>query len=176
MKRNFIAAVLLFSFFAVIISSCEDLKSSTYISNQEKISDRDSLDFPIKKTDAEWKKILTSSQYYILREKGTELAFTGKYLDNHEKGVYECAGCGQILFNSDAKYNSGTGWPSFWKPYKPNSVVLVEDHSLGMNRIEVLCSKCGGHLGHVFDDGPAPTYQRYCINSEALVFKKSGNE
>lgn len=176
MKRNLVATFILFSFFVLIISSCENLKSNTYIGNQIKISVRDSLDFRIKKTDAEWKTILTSSQYYILRDKGTELPFTGKYLNNHERGVYKCAGCGRILFSSDAKYNSGTGWPSFWKPYSSRSVVLVEDHSIGMNRIEVLCSKCGGHLGHVFDDGPAPTYKRYCINSEALVFQKSNNK
>lgn len=176
MKRNLITAILLFPFLVIFISSCENLKSNTLIGNQIKISKKDSIDFSVNKTDTEWKRILTSSQYYILREKGTELPFTGKYLNNHEKGVYKCAGCGQILFSSDAKYNSGTGWPSFWKPYNSNSVVLVEDHSLGMARIEVLCSKCGGHLGHVFDDGPAPTYKRYCINSEALVFQKSDNE
>jgi len=118
-----------------------------------------------------WKKTLTPEQYRILREKGTELAGTGKLLHNKETGMYVCAGCGAELFSSDAKFESGTGWPSF-SDAMPDSVELKDDFSHGMRRIEVICKKCGGHLGHVFDDGPKPTGKRYCINSAALGFRK----
>jgi len=117
-------------------------------------------------------KILTPEEFHILREKGTEPAFTGKYLSNKKKGVYKCAGCGNELFLSDEKYDSGTGWPSFWAPASKDSIELMPDNSFGMRRTEVLCSKCGGHLGHVFNDGPKPTGLRYCINSIALDFKE----
>ena len=126
----------------------------------------------VVRTDAEWKKILTPEQYNILREKGTEAPFTGKYYDNHEKGIYRCAACGNELFSSETKFESGTGWPSFWQPIAPGHVDDQHDGSLGMDRTEVLCARCGGHLGHVFDDGPAPTHLRYCINSAALTFEK----
>jgi peptide-methionine (R)-S-oxide reductase len=121
--------------------------------------------------DEGWEKKLTPEQFDILRRKGTEAAFTGKLLHNKEKGGYVCAGCGNELFSSDKKFDSGTGWPSF-SDIKPGSVVLKEDRSLGMARIEVRCARCGGHLGHVFDDGPKPTGKRYCINSAAMGFKK----
>jgi peptide-methionine (R)-S-oxide reductase len=124
----------------------------------------------VVKTDAEWKKVLTPQQYYILREAGTEIAGTGPYLDNHAKGVYVCAACGQPLYSSDTKFESGTGWPSFWQPFSPKSILTKRDSTLGMARIEVLCSRCGGHLGHVFDDGPPPTGLRYCMNGAALKF------
>ncbi len=124
----------------------------------------------VVKPDAEWKKILTPEQYHILREAGTETAGTGPFLENHAKGVYRCAACGQLLYSSDAKFDSGTGWPSFWKPFSPQSILTKKDTSLGMPRIEVLCSRCGGHLGHVFDDGPPPTGLRYCMNGYALKF------
>lgn len=127
----------------------------------------------ITKTEQEWKKELTPEQFHILREKGTERAFTGKYWNNHEAGTYRCAACGQPLFSSDTKYESGTGWPSFWQTLSPSAVELHEDNSYGMSRIEVVCSRCGGHLGHVFPDGPEPTGMRYCMNSASLTFEKS---
>jgi peptide-methionine (R)-S-oxide reductase len=126
---------------------------------------------PAEKTDAEWKAALTTEQYQVLRKKGTERAFSGKLWDNHEAGVYRCAGCGHELFHSETKFESGTGWPSFTKPASPDSVATEDDRSLLMKRTEVLCSRCGGHLGHVFDDGPDPTGERYCMNSAALDFK-----
>ena len=122
----------------------------------------------IKKSEEEWQKELTPEQYHILREKGTERAFTGEYAHTKTPGVYRCAACGQELFDSDTKYDSGSGWPSFYQPMNKDSVELHEDSTFGMKRTEVICSKCESHLGHVFPDGPNPTGLRFCINSASL--------
>jgi len=124
----------------------------------------------MKLTDAEWKKKLTPEQYRVLRQKGTDFAFTGALVHVKGKGVFKCAGCGLELFRTDQKFESGTGWPSFWAPYAISHVVELEDHTLGMERVELECARCGGHLGHLFDDGPAPTGLRYCINSSSLTY------
>lgn len=126
----------------------------------------------IEKTDEEWREILTPEQYSVLRERGTETPNSGVYYHFNGKGVYICAGCGNRLFNSSAKYESGTGWPSFFGAASRDSVVTAPDRSLDRERTEVLCARCGGHLGHIFDDGPEPTGKRYCINSVALEFEE----
>jgi len=129
----------------------------------------------VVKTDAEWKKQLTTNEYAIARGKGTEPAFCGAFFDNHKPGVYECVCCGLPLFTSETKFDSGTGWPSFFQPFAKENVVTHPDNSLGMQRTEVLCALCGAHLGHVFQDGPRPTGLRFCMNSASLVFKENKN-
>lgn len=126
----------------------------------------------VEKSAKQWRAALSDEAFEILREAGTERAFSGKYHDHKEEGIYRCAGCGQPLFSSAHKYDSGTGWPSFWQPFSPQSIETRDDFSLFLGtRTEVLCSRCGGHLGHVFNDGPAPTGLRYCMNSAAFVFE-----
>lgn len=160
-------SIFLLSIMIALTSCAQESKSkksekSTIFPQSEKI----------QKSEDEWKKVLTDMEYYVLREKGTERAFTGELLDNKEVGIYTCAACQLPLFESSTKFKSGTGWPSFYQPINKINVAEEDDTSYGMVRTEVLCARCGGHLGHVFPDGPQPTGLRYCINSVSLDFKR----
>ena len=157
-RRTFLAAVAVVPLAACATRAAEPLKEAP-------------RRFKVEKTPEEWRKVLTPEQYDVLRNKGTERAFTGTYWNEHRAGLYKCAGCGTPLFGADAKFESGTGWPSFFAPVDKKNVLEIEDRSYGMARTEVECATCGGHLGHVFDDGPKPTGLRYCMNSAALKFE-----
>lgn len=169
MKKLFysMAAVLLFI-------SCAKQNVQIAVENAAPVTDSLWTE-KVSKSNEEWKKILTLEQYYVMREMGTEKPFSYPLYENPDHGIYHCVACGNPLYSSDTKFDSGTGWPSFWKPYSGKSVSVSTDSSIGMTRDEISCQRCGGHLGHVFNDGPAPTGLRYCMDGVAFNFVKSNN-
>lgn len=169
MKRKSLIIPLFFSMLSVT-QLCAQKNAHTDNNNQKPNSKP--MQNKVTKTEAEWEVCLTPEQYQVLRQKGTEYAFTGKYYHFDKEGIYLCAACGNKLFTSDTKYDSGSGWPSFFKPYSKDAIEIKKDTSSGMDRLEIICGKCGGHLGHVFNDGPKPTGLRYCVNSLSLDFKE----
>jgi peptide-methionine (R)-S-oxide reductase len=167
MKRSFIYLLLLMP-----VLACNAQEKRTTKSNPDMKTMDTNHKFEVQKSEEEWKKELTPEQYYVLREKGTERPFTSKFEEQWDGGTYVCAACGNELFSSDAKFDAGCGWPSFYDQLDSSKVVTQVDNSHGMRRVEILCGRCGSHLGHVFDDGPKPTGLRYCVNGLSLDFKK----
>lgn len=162
----------------IVFAACQDARPQQDQQLKKPVVKTSAMDTTKKvfRTEEEWKKILTPEQYHVLREKGTDAPFTGKLTLNKEKGLYSCAGCGNELFTSDMKFDSHCGWPSFDKEMEGGKIITKVDKSYGMVRTEILCAKCGSHLGHLFDDGPTETGLRYCVNSTSLEFKKSNKE
>lgn len=175
-KQLLVLPVIAFSFIACMQANKSEkviTEAKVTMQQQPVLSLTDTSLKKVIKTDAEWKKLLTANQYYVLREQGTERPFQNEFNDNHKKGHYFCAACKLPLFSSETKFESGTGWPSFYAPINKNRVKEVVDKSLGMVRGEIICARCDGHLGHLFDDGPRPTGLRYCMNSAAMLFQES---
>ncbi len=180
--KHLLIAVFMITLTGVVLTGCglrnadAENKPENFVTNDSTKEKSGEYMFKVQKTDEEWKKELTEEQYYVLRQKGTERAFTGEYDHHKEKGVFACAGCGAELFSSEMKYDSGCGWPAFFTKLAGDRIIEQVDRSFGMIRTEILCASCGGHLGHVFDDGPQPTGLRYCVNSASLKFIRSGQK